>query len=351
MLCGTLGSAPMLKMLHYLSTLRLFSNSLDDMFMTHIWAIFISLFAITASAQDQAYPIKPIKLLVGYAPGGATDIVARSMAAKLQETLGQPVVVENRAGAGSNIASEMVARSAPDGYTLLLGTIANATNMTAYKNMGYDTMRDFVHITQTMAAPSVLALHPSVPVKNLREFVALAKQNPGKIAFSSSGSGGSPHLAGELLKMRANIDLLHVPYKGAAPAIADLLGGQVQMSFQTALSAIPHLKSGKLNVIAVASKKRMAALPNVPTMAEAGFADFEVSSWNGLFAPAKTPTHIVNALYNATIKALQTQDIKEKMEAQGAEPVGSSPDEFKAFVKAEIDKWEQVIIKSGARFD
>ena len=351
MLCGTLGSAPMLKILHYLSTHRLFTNLRDDMFMTHIWAIFISLFAITASAQDQAYPIKPIKLLVGYAPGGATDIVARSIAAKLQETLGQPVVVENRAGAGSNIASEMVARSAPDGYTLLLGTIANATNMTAYKNMGYDTMRDFVHITQTMAAPSVLALHPSVPVKNLREFVALAKQNPGKIAFSSSGSGGSPHLAGELLKMRANIDLLHVPYKGAAPAIADLLGGQVQMSFQTALSAIPHLKSGKLNVIAVASKKRMAALPNVPTMAEAGFADFEVSSWNGLFAPAKTPTHIVNALYNATIKALQTQDIKEKMEAQGAEPVGSSPDEFKAFVKAEIDKWEQVIIKSGARFD
>jgi tripartite-type tricarboxylate transporter receptor subunit TctC len=244
-----------------------------------------------------------------------------------------------------------VARSAPDGYTLLLGTIANATNMTAYKNLGYDTMRDFIHITQTMTAPSVLALHPSVPAKNLREFVALAKQNPGKMAFSSSGSGGSPHLAGELLKMRGNIDLIHVPYKGAAPAMSDLLGGQVQLSFQTALSAIPHLKSGKLNVIAVASKKRMGILPNVPTMAEAGMADFEVSSWNGLFAPAKTPAHIVNALYNATIKALQTQDIKDKMEAQGAEPVGSSPDEFKAFVKAEIDKWEQVIIKSGAKMD
>jgi tripartite-type tricarboxylate transporter receptor subunit TctC len=321
------------------------------MLMTYIWAFLISLLAFSASAQDNAYPNKPIKLLVGYAPGGATDIVARGIAAKLQEALGQPVVVENRAGAGSNIASEMVARSAPDGYTLLLGTIANATNMTAYKNLGYDTMRDFVHITQTMTAPSVLALHPSVPAKNLREFVALAKQNPGKMAFSSSGSGGSPHLAGELLKMRANIDLIHVPYKGAAPAIADLLGGQVQMSFQTALSAIPHLKSGKLNVIAVASKKRMATLPNVPTMAEAGIADFEVSSWNGLFAPAKTPTSIVHALHNATIKALQTQDIKEKMEAQGAEPVGSSPDEFKAFVKAEIDKWEQVILKSGARVD
>ena len=319
--------------------------------MTYFWAFLISLLAFSASAQENAYPNKPIKLLVGYAPGGATDIVARGIAAKLQEALGQPVVVENRAGAGSNIASEMVARSAPDGYTLLLGTIANATNMTAYKNLGYDTMRDFVHITQTMTAPSVLALHPSVPAKNLREFVTLAKQNPGKMAFSSSGSGGSPHLAGELLKMRAGIDLIHVPYKGAAPAIADLLGGQVQMSFQTALSAIPHLKSGKLNVIAVASKKRMATLPNVPTMAEAGIADFEVSSWNGLFAPAKTPTSIVHALHSATIKALQTQDIKEKMEAQGAEPVGSSPDEFKAFVKAEIDKWEQVILKSGARVD
>jgi tripartite-type tricarboxylate transporter receptor subunit TctC len=212
-------------------------------------------------------------------------------------------------------------------------------------------MRDFVHITQFMTAPSVLTTHPSVPAKNLKDLIAVAKQNPGKLAFSSSGNGGSPHLAGEMLKMRANIDLIHVPYKGAAPAIADLLGGQVQMSFQTALSAIPHLKSGKLNVIAVASKKRMGTLPNVPTMAEAGLSDFEVSSWNGLFAPAKTPPHIVAALYNAASKALQTQDIKDKMEAQGAEPVGSNPEEFKAFVKAEIDKWEQVIVKSGAKFD
>ena len=319
--------------------------------MIRILAVFLSLLSLTSYAQDQAYPVKPIRLLVGYAPGGATDIVARSIAIKLQETLGQPVVVENRAGASSNIASEFVAKSAPDGYTLLLGTIANATNMTAFKNLGYDTLRDFVPITQFMTAPSVLTLHPSVPVKNLKEFIALAKQNPGKFAFSSSGNGGSPHLAGELLKMRANIDLIHVPYKGAAPAIADLLGGQVQMSFQTALSAIPHLKSGKLNVLAVASKKRMATLPNVPTMAEAGLSDFEVSSWNGLFAPAKTPPHIVAALYNASIKALQSQDIKDKMEAQGAEPVGNNPEEFRAFVKSEIDKWEQVIVKSGAKMD
>ncbi|MEY3887852.1 MAG: hypothetical protein RL650_1944 [Pseudomonadota bacterium] len=319
--------------------------------MKLIWAIVMSIVPLAVVAQDSAYPVKPIRILVGYAPGGATDIVARSVAIKMQETLGQPVIVENRAGASSNIASEFVARSTPDGYTLLLGTIANATNMTAYKNMGYDTLRDFVHITQFMTAPSVLTTHPAVPAKNLKELIAVAKQNPGKLAFSSSGNGGSPHLAGEMLKMRANIDLIHVPYKGAAPAIADLLGGQVQMSFQTALSAIPHLKSGKLNVIAVASKKRMGTLPNVPTMAEAGLPDFEVSSWNGLFAPAKTPPHIVAALYSAASKALKTQDIIDKMEAQGAEPVGSNPEEFRAFVKAEIDKWEQVIVKSGAKFD
>ena len=303
------------------------------------------------AAQTSDTPKEVLRILVGFPPGGATDNVARIMADKLRPLLNLTVVVENKPQAGGTLGTAEVAKSAPDGYTLLLGTIANATNMTAYKNIGYDTMRDFVHITQFMTAPSVLTLHPSVPAKNLREFIAVAKQNPGKFAFSSSGNGGSPHLAGELLKMRANIDLIHVPYKGAAPAIADLLGGQVQMSFQTALSAIPHLKSGKLNVIAVASKKRMGTMPNVPTMAEAGLPDFEVSSWNGLFAPAKTPPHIVAALYNAATKALLTQDIKDKMEAQGAEPVGNSPEEFRAFVKTEIDKWEQVIVKSGAKME
>jgi tripartite-type tricarboxylate transporter receptor subunit TctC len=217
--------------------------------------------------------------------------------------------------------------------------------------LGKDNVAQFAPIALVSAAPYVVAVNPKLGAKTMRELISKAKAQPGKLTYGSSGEGSASHLTVELFQQAAGIEMLHVPYKGAAPAIADLLGGQVQMSFQTALSAIPHLKSGKLNVIAVASKKRMAALPNVPTMAEAGFADFEVSSWNGLFAPAKTPTHIVNALYNATIKALQTQDIKEKMEAQGAEPVGSSPDEFKAFVKAEIDKWEQVIIKSGARFD
>jgi tripartite-type tricarboxylate transporter receptor subunit TctC len=262
---------------------------------------------------------------VGYTPGGATDIIARTLAAKLGDMLGQTVIVENKPGATSNIASEAVAKAAPDGYTLLMGTIANATNMTAYKNLGYDTMKDFVHITQTMSAPSVLAVHPSVPAKTLKELIALAKQQPGKLTYASSGNGGSPHLAGEMLKLRAGIDIVHVPYKGATPAMTDLLGGQVTMSFQTALSAIPHLQGGKLNVIAVAAHRRMALLPNVPTMAEAGMADFEVSSWNGLFAPAKTPPEIVGRLHQSTVKALAMADVREKLAAQGAEGVGQSP--------------------------
>ena len=309
------------------------------------------LLASAAGAQDARYPAKPIKLVVGYTPGGATDIIARTIAAKLQDSLGQTVIVENKPGATSNIASEAVAKAAPDGYTLLMGTIANATNMTIYKNPGYDTLRDFVHITQTMSAPSVLAVHPSVPAKTLRELIALAKAQPGKLTYASSGNGGSPHLAGEMLKLRAGIDIVHVPYKGATPGMTDLLGGQVTMSFQTALSAIPHLQSGKLNVIAVAAHRRMTLLPNVPTMAEAGMPDFEVSSWNGLFAPAKTPADIVARLHQATVKALSLPDVREKLAAQGAEAVGQSPEEFRNYIKSEIDKWGRVIRESGAKVE
>ncbi len=304
-----------------------------------------------AAAQEPRYPSKPIKLVVGYPPGGATDIVARTIAAKLQDILGQPVIVDNKPGATSNIGSELVAKSAPDGYTLLLGTIANATNMTAYKSPGYDTLRDFAPISQAMSAPSVLAVHPSMPVANLGDLIALARASPGKYTFASSGAGGSPHLAGELLKLRAGIDIVHIPYKGATQAMTDLLGGQVNMSFQTALSAIPHLTGGKLKVIAVSASKRMAQLPGVPTMAEAGLADFEVSSWNGLLAPAKTPAEIIARLNESTVKALATMDLREKFIAQGAEAVGSTPEEFRAYIRAEIDKWGRVIRASGARFD
>ena len=313
-------------------------------------AFLLALFAGAAAAQGN-YPAKPIRLIVGYTPGGATDIVARLLATKLQEALGQTVIVENKPGAGSNIASELVAKSAPDGYTLLVGSIANATNMVVYKNLGYDTLRDFAPVTQLMSAPSVLAVHPSFPAKNLQELIALAKRDPGKYTFASSGSGGPPHLAGEMLKLRAGIDLIHVPYKGAAPALSDLLGGQVQMAFQTALSAVPHLQSGQLRAVAVAANKRLAQLPNVPTMAEAGLPDFEVSSWNGLFAPAKTPPEIVARLHAEAVKALTAPDLREKLNAQGAEAVGSTPEEFRAYIRAEIEKWGKVVRASGARVD
>jgi tripartite-type tricarboxylate transporter receptor subunit TctC len=319
--------------------------------MKHLFAAMAVMLVSTAGAQDTRYPAKPIRLLVGYTPGGATDIIARTIAAKLQDSLGQTVLVENKPGATSNIASEAVAKAAPDGYTLLVGTIANATNMTIYKNPGYDTLRDFAPITQTMSAPSVLAVHPSVPARTLRELIALAKQQPGKLTYASSGNGGSPHLAGEMLKLRAGIDIVHVPYKGATQGMTDLLGGQVTMSFQTALSAIPHLQSGKLAVIAVAAHRRMALLPNVPTMAEAGMPDFEVSSWNGLFAPARTPPDIVARLHQATVKALGLPDVREKLAAQGAEPVGQSPEEFRSYIKSEIDKWGRVIRESGAKVE
>jgi tripartite-type tricarboxylate transporter receptor subunit TctC len=304
-----------------------------------------------ACAQEGRYPVKQIRLVVGYTPGGATDLVARVIAARLTESLGQPVVVENKPGATSNIGSEFVAKSAPDGYTLLLGTIANATSMTAYKNLGYDTMRDFVQITQTMTAPSVLATHPSFPAKNLQELIALAKKNPGIYTYASSGNGSSPHLAGEFLKLRTGIDIIHVPYKGGAPGLTDLLGGQVTMSFQTAASALPYLKSGRLNVIGVAAHKRMVQLPNVPTIEEGGVPDFEVSSWNGLFAPAKTPPEIVARLYQETVKALKAPDVREKLEGEGAEPVGQSPAQFRAYVQSEIDKWAKVIRESKAKFE
>ena len=306
-----------------------------------------------AQAQDPAanYPSKQIRLVVGFAPGGATDIVARLMAQKLQEAWGQPVVVDNKPGGGSNIGSDFVAKAAPDGYTLLLGTIANATNMSMYKNMPYDTLRDFAPVTQTISAPSVLVVSPGVPANNLKELIALAKAQPGKLTYASSGAGGSPHLAGELLKMRAGIDIVHVAYKGAAPALVDVVSGTVTMGFKTALSAIPYMQNGKLKPIAVAANKRLPAIPNVPTMAEAGQPDFEVSSWNGILAPAKTPPAIIAKLHRELVRILQLEDVKKNFAAQAAEPVGNTPEQFRAYIQAEITKWAAVAKASGATIE
>jgi tripartite-type tricarboxylate transporter receptor subunit TctC len=302
-----------------------------------------------ARAQDAAatYPARPIRILVGFAPGGATDIVARSIAQKLQDAWGQPVTIENKPGAGSNLAAEAVMRAEPDGYTLLLGTIANATNMSLYKNLKYDFVRDFIPITQIMAAPSVLVVSPALPVDDLKGLIALARAKPGTLTYASSGAGGSPHLAGEMLEQRAGIQMVHVPYKGAAPALADVIGGQVNLGFKTALSAIPSMQAGKLKPIAVAANRRLPQIPTVPTMAEAGIADFEVSSWNGLLAPARTPPAIVAKLHREVVRILALPDVRERFAAQAAEPVGSSPEEFRAYIRSEIDRWAVVSKKAN----
>lgn len=306
-----------------------------------------------ARAQDAAatYPARPIRILVGFAPGGATDIVARSIAQKLQDAWGQPVTIENKPGAGSNLAAEAVMRAEPDGYTLLLGTIANATNMSLYKNLKYDFVRDFIPITQIMAAPSVLVVSPALPVDDLKGLIALARAKPGTLTYASSGAGGSPHLAGEMLEQRAGIQMVHVPYKGAAPALADVIGGQVNLGFKTALSAIPSMQAGKLKPIAVAANRRLPQIPTVPTMAEAGIADFEVSSWNGLLAPARTPPAIVAKLHREVVRILALPDVRERFAAQAAEPVGSSPEEFRAYIRSEIDRWAVVSKKANVVLD
>lgn len=308
------------------------------------------LFAGQAASQS-SYPTQPIRLIVSFAAGGPTDVFARLVASKLEQTLGQPIIVENKAGGGSNIGSEFVAKAKPDGYTLLIGTVANATNMGIYKNLGYDTVRDFAPITQIMSSPSILVVNNSLPVTTLAELVAYAKARPGQLNYASSGAGGMQHHAGELLKMRGGLDVLHIPYKGAAPALTDVIGGTVQMGFKTASGVMPAIQSGKVRPIAVAGNKRLAQLPDVPTMAEAGMPGVEADSWNGLFAPAGTPPAIIKQLSEATIAVLNTPEIKERFATISAVPVGSTPDEFSTYVRAEVAKWGQVAKEANVKLD
>jgi tripartite-type tricarboxylate transporter receptor subunit TctC len=296
----------------------------------------------THSFAQAKYPDKPIKLIVGFAAGGPTDIVARFVGARLEKALGQPVIVENKPGGGSNIASAEAARAKPDGYTLFIGTIANATNMSVYKNLSYDTERDFIPISQLVSSPSVLVVNNDLPVKTLAELIAYAKANPGKLSYASSGAGGSPHLAGEMLKQRAGIDALHIPYKGAAPAMNDVMGGTVSMGFKTASGVTSTIQAGRLRPLAIASSTRLPQLPNVPTLEELGFKDFEVSSWSGLFAPKGTPPEIINTISKAITEIFSSPDVRKQLEGMGAIPVGSTPEEFKKYVRSEIEKWRIV---------
>ena len=315
-------------------------------------AVHIAAMQPAFAAEDAAsYPSKPITIVVGFPPGGPTDIIARVVATRLSQTWGKPVVIDNKPGAGSNIATEQVVRAAPDGYTLLVETIANATNMSVYKKLNYDTQKDLIPIVQFMASPSVLVVGPKVPAKTLPELLALAKSQPGKLDYASTGVGGSPHLAGEMLKYRTGIDIVHIPYKGASPALNDLLGGTVAMGFMTSLGLVQHLQSGKLRAIAAASPQRIPELPDVPTMAEAGLANFHVLSWNGLAAPAKTPKPIIDKLNAEVNRILATPEVRNQLKTLGAYAVGGTSEEFSKFVDSEIKTWGAVVKSANFSLD
>ena len=313
----------------------------------------MALLALNASAQGAAtYPTKPIKIVVPFPPGGATDILARAIGAELQKAFGQTVLIENKAGAGGNPGADMVAKSPPDGYTLVMATVGtHGINMALYSKMPYDAVKDFEPITLVAGVPNLLVVHPSVAAKNVAELTALAKAQPGKLNVASSGNGTSIHMAAELYKLMAGVDILHVPYKGSSFALTDLLGGQVQLMFDNMPSALPHVKAGKLRALAVTSPKRSSALPDIPTMDEEGLKGFDATSWFGLLAPAGTPKDIIAKLNAAAVKALATPEMRERLASQGAEAVGNTPEQFAAFIKAEIEKWAKIVKASGARVD
>jgi tripartite-type tricarboxylate transporter receptor subunit TctC len=300
--------------------------------------------ALTPTSANAAgtYPSAPIRIVVGYQAGGPTDLTARLIANAMQASMGLPVIVENKVGAGSNIASDYVASAPPDGYTLLLAAAPITMTRYLYKNLKFDVLKSFEPIANVMNAPAVLAVSKKLPVTDLKSLIALAKQKPGTLTFGSTGPGGSQHLAGELLKQKAGIDMLHVPYKGASGAMTDLMAGNVDMVFMTSMSALPALKSGNPRPLAVASKTRLPQMPNVPTMDESGLPGFEADSWNGLLAPAGTPAPVLDRLNAEVNKALASPAVREKLEAQGAIVVGGSRQAFKQYLQHEVDRWGTV---------
>jgi tripartite-type tricarboxylate transporter receptor subunit TctC len=313
--------------------------------------VFLFLLIAFQPATAQTYPNRPVKIVIGFTPGGGVDINARLLAARLSETLGQSVIVENKPGAGTNIGAEFVAKSAPDGYTLFFNSPAMAINMSLYKNPGYDIQKDFVPVSVFSDSTNILVVPASLPVKTPKELVALARDKPGSLNFSSAGSGSTQHLAGELFKLRTGIQMVHVPYRGSAPSIAALLSAEVQLSFVNPLAIGPHVKSGRLRALAVAGPKRAGLLPEVPTMKEAGIEGIEVPLWFGLLAPKGTPREIVAALASGVARAAKDPETRKRLEEQGGEPVGGTPEEFAALLREEVTKWAEVVKVSGAKAD
>ena len=321
--------------------------------------LFAAALATTAQAQTAsvpaaagaAYPNRPVKVVVPYPPGGPTDIVARIVFQQVSESTGQPFIIDNRAGAGGNIGAEAVARAPADGYTLLVATTAHAINMSLFKQLNYDVVRDFAPVSLLTQGPLVLVAHPGFAPNSVAELITLAKAKPGVLNFASSGNGQSTHLSGELFNTMAGIKLAHVPYKGSAPALTDLISGQVPLMFDTMLSAMPFVKAGKLKALAVTSAQRSPAAPEVPTVAESGLPGYEVFAWNGLVAPAGTPPALIARLNDELRKAMQLPQVREKFSLQGFSASWNSPEQFRAFVAAEVAKWNRTVKASGATLD
>jgi tripartite-type tricarboxylate transporter receptor subunit TctC len=294
-------------------------------------------------AFAQNYPSKAIRFIVGFAPGGPNDIVARIVSQKLTESFGVPVTVDNRPGADSMIGTQMAARSAPDGYTISMISASTTIHPSVYTNVPYDVAKDFSHVTLLASTAFLVVVNPSVPVKSIKELIALAKKRPGQLNFATSGSGGSLHLAGELFKSLAHVDMNHIPYKGGAPAANDVIGGQVELMFSPIPVAMPHVKSGRLRALAVTSSKRWPTLPDLPTVAEAGVPGYDVSGWYGIVAPARTPTAIVMRLNQEIVKMLALSDVRQQFASFDLEPIGSSPEQMTSHVNAELVKWANVV--------
>lgn len=305
----------------------------------------------SAAAEAQTYPNKSLRLIVPFAPGGGADLLARLVGVKVAESLGQQVVIDNRAGASGNIAAEVAAKSAPDGYTLLQANVAHAISASLYRKLNYELAKDFVPVTQLASMPFMLAVNPSVPANSVKELIALAKSQPGQLNYGSSGNGGPSHLATELFKSMAGVEIRHIPYKGGAPAATDLISGQIQMLFNTLPVILPHVRTGRMKGLAIASSRRIPAAPDLPTVAEAGLPEFEASTWYGVMVPVGTPSPIVNKLHRAFVAALNAPDVRERLTNENFELVGSTPMEFAMYVRAEIPKWAKVVKASGARID
>ena len=307
---------------------------------------------VAGAAAAQQWPSKPIKWVVPFAPGGTTDILARTIGEKLSVTLGQPIIVDNKPGAGGGVGADQVAKSPADGYTIMGGTIStHAINASLYSNLPYDPVRDFAPITLIVRVPNMLVVNPELPAKDVRELIALLKASPGKYSFASSGNGTSQHLSGELFKTMTGVEMQHIPYRGSPPALADVVGGQVAMTFDNITTAWPLVKGGKLRALAVTTAKRSPIAPDVPTLAESGLPGYEIGSWQGVFAPAGVSTEIVKRLNTEIVRIINAPDVRQKLVDMGAEPAPNTPEEFAAMVKAEVTKWADVVRKSGAKVD